>query len=568
MIDAPAITHFTGGATYQFAVQYSDDQAVLRASLDNADVKVVSPGGTALNATLVPGSTSSSDGPVLTATYEIAVPGGAWDHGDNGTYQIRLQTGQVLDTSFHAARPRDLAQTELIGTFDCNYGVFFVDSAVDSVDANPGDGIAADSQGRTTLRAAVIEANALAGDNTIVLGPGQYYLYQGGAGEDAAAAGDLDVFAAESLTIKGDPGGTKIWSSTGDRIFQVFGQSTLNLDNVNLRGGSATGAGDDGDGAGIYNSGTLTTQDVSIENGVAARNGGGIFNDGTLIIQNSSVSANRAGGDGGGIFSNGSLLEITQGGQIGRNFAAGYGGGIAAFGSTAVIGGSSIHDNTADVGGGVYSESSQLTIQDGSSVVENTANSGGGGVGVYDGTAIIQDTTISRNSVVDSGGGGIESWTDMILTRVTLAENQAITGGGIRVIGFEGIVPVVILDQCVLLDNRAESHGGGIHNLGGVVTISDSTVSGNSAISFGGGVFNTSSLTVHRSTFSHNTAGQTGGAIQNLWRLIMTETSVADNIAGDKGGGIYSRMVLVGHLCQHSLRQLGRVRWRSLQRSW
>src|SRR5262249_47016717 len=41
-----------------------------------------------------------------------------------------------------------------------NYS-FTVNSLADSVDANPGDGIAADSLGRTTLRAAIMEANAL-----------------------------------------------------------------------------------------------------------------------------------------------------------------------------------------------------------------------------------------------------------------------------------------------------------------------------------------------------------------------------------------------------------------------
>ncbi len=48
---------------------------------------------------------------------------------------------------------------------------FTVDTSVDSVDANLGDGIAADSLGRTSLRAAVMEANALAGDDTIQLPP-------------------------------------------------------------------------------------------------------------------------------------------------------------------------------------------------------------------------------------------------------------------------------------------------------------------------------------------------------------------------------------------------------------
>lgn len=38
--------------------------------------------------------------------------------------------------------------------------VFVVDSSVDQVDADPGDGVCADADGRCTLRATIQEANA------------------------------------------------------------------------------------------------------------------------------------------------------------------------------------------------------------------------------------------------------------------------------------------------------------------------------------------------------------------------------------------------------------------------
>ena len=46
---------------------------------------------------------------------------------------------------------------------------FTVNTTADTMDANPGDGIAADADGNTSLRAAVMEANSLAGDDTINL---------------------------------------------------------------------------------------------------------------------------------------------------------------------------------------------------------------------------------------------------------------------------------------------------------------------------------------------------------------------------------------------------------------
>ena len=44
---------------------------------------------------------------------------------------------------------------------------FTVNSPADTVDANPGDGVCADAGGNCTLRAAIEEANALVGTDTI-----------------------------------------------------------------------------------------------------------------------------------------------------------------------------------------------------------------------------------------------------------------------------------------------------------------------------------------------------------------------------------------------------------------
>src|SRR4051794_12234281 len=75
---------------------------------------------------------------------------------------------------------------------------FTVNSFTDGADVNPGDGVARTSDGRTTLRSAVMEANALGGAHTIILPAGSYTLSLSGPNDDTApnaAAGDLDVFA-------------------------------------------------------------------------------------------------------------------------------------------------------------------------------------------------------------------------------------------------------------------------------------------------------------------------------------------------------------------------------------
>ena len=76
-----------------------------------------------------------------------------------------------------------------------------VNSTLDDVDAAPGDGVCQTSTpGRCTLRAAVMEANANLGADTIVLQPATVYtLTIAGTTEDAAATGDLDL--TEQVTI-------------------------------------------------------------------------------------------------------------------------------------------------------------------------------------------------------------------------------------------------------------------------------------------------------------------------------------------------------------------------------
>src|SRR5204863_9800730 len=69
---------------------------------------------------------------------------------------------------------------------------FTVNTVLDTVDVNPGDGLARDASGRTSLRAAVMEANALAGADSINLPAGTYALTLPGAEENGGRTGDPD----------------------------------------------------------------------------------------------------------------------------------------------------------------------------------------------------------------------------------------------------------------------------------------------------------------------------------------------------------------------------------------
>ena len=75
----------------------------------------------------------------------------------------------------------DFLRFELYRGFD---SAFSVDSTTDAVDAVPGDGVCATAATECTLRAAIMEANALPGPDAIVVPAGTYVLSIPGTDED------------------------------------------------------------------------------------------------------------------------------------------------------------------------------------------------------------------------------------------------------------------------------------------------------------------------------------------------------------------------------------------------
>ena len=132
------------------------------------------------------------------------------------------------------------AFTAAIGLSAChqNGTVFAVDITTDSVDANPGDGLCADASGSCSVRAAVMEANAVPGVEEIRLMAGTtHFLTIDGGYEDAAATGDLDITDAVVVTGDGAIDATAIL----DRVFDIRHSSGLvELEDLDLRGTAMT----------------------------------------------------------------------------------------------------------------------------------------------------------------------------------------------------------------------------------------------------------------------------------------------------------------------------------------
>src|SRR5262245_35126812 len=110
---------------------------------------------------------------------------------------------------------------------------FAVTTTLDAVDAAPGNGVCADAAGNCTLRAAVQEANALPGFDTIKVPGGIYNLTLLGPNEDAGATGDLDVHS--EVAISGDgPRRTVVDGQQSDRVFDV-NDSSVSLSGLGIR---------------------------------------------------------------------------------------------------------------------------------------------------------------------------------------------------------------------------------------------------------------------------------------------------------------------------------------------
>ncbi len=88
----------TGTTSRLFTVTYSDDVAISAASIGANDIRVLGPGGYDRLARFV-SINNSSDGQTRIATYAVDPPNASeWTDADNGSYTVRMEPSQVIDT--------------------------------------------------------------------------------------------------------------------------------------------------------------------------------------------------------------------------------------------------------------------------------------------------------------------------------------------------------------------------------------------------------------------------------------------------------------------------------------
>ncbi|WP_395739168.1 beta strand repeat-containing protein [Prosthecobacter sp.] len=244
------------------------------------------------------------------------------------------------------------------------------------------------------------------------------------------------------------------------------------------------------------------------------------------------------------------LLGLDTGG----NYIDQYGGAVLNDQSVLTMNNCTLTANKAKQfanlsGGGVCNRarggSATLTL-DHCTVTGNIGGSyddGGGGIYNYvfgaTGTLSVSNSVISNNTTGGDGGGiynyGLGTGpANATISNCTISGNSAAGyhgGGGISSTGdSSGGTSSMTVSSCIITGNSASSTGGG-------------TTSGGGGLLHGGGSNSTNVMTLTNCTISGNTSSRQGGGISNFgWlsttTLTVSKCTINNNTAATNGGGI------------------------------
>ena len=394
--------------------------------------------------------------------------------------------------------------------------------------------------------------------------------------------------------------------SGGGGICAVGKASNVTLSGATITDNKATsnqtnylgvGAGIDAEG------GTLTVTKSNISGNNARGNGGGIFSaEGNVLNVSDTTIQSNQGHNGGGInvgekaaatapsqatITDTKILDNESTGIQGGGVCVGtrataaltnctvagnkttfFGGGICGGICTITLDNVQVESNTVTgkngQGGGVFLQGNQngessLTLKNGTAIQNNSAageNGSGGGIFLYGKVSFHSDGTEDRkisiaNNTAANGGGicaipwillEVSNTPDFALTNTDILNNNAAYGGGI----YAQDGTQLHADKLTVSGNTA-AHGGGMYLLNsGNATIQaelqNSSIDGNSATSWGGGIFAYAgaTITANHTSISKNTASSAGGLL--LWdgcsAALSNNSEVCGNTATD-GAGVY-----------------------------
>ena len=326
--------------------------------------------------------------------------------------------------------------------------------------------------------------------------------------------------------------------------------STFTLTDCKANVGKVTHSNSAG-GSGVLNYGTFNMYGGSISNNT----GNGVASDGTFNMYGGIISNNSSG------VSNLNSFTLYDG-IISNNFSSSYGGGVYNNYKTAkfTMNGGSISDNrTQKIGGGIYNGSDATFTMNGGSISNNKAQQNGGGIYNDSGATFTMNDygSIGGNESASCGGGVYNDGTFTmnsggIHSNISTG-NAPLNGGGGVYNDTNGTFTFGNRSICFITNNKATGYsydsigGGAVYNYGkATCTMKSGMISDNYANN-GGGVFNYSpdsdligTVNLCGSTIKNNTAISYGGGVYNRYNeFIMSAGSITENSAKANGGGVY-----------------------------
>ncbi len=200
----------------------------------------------------------------------------------------------------------------------------------------------------------------------------------------------------------------------------------------------------------------------------------------------------------------GATANFTGLTMTGGSTANGYGGGLYVAGAASLTN-CLVSGNAAEDGGGIFTGPAALLT--------------------------LSNTTVSNNSASNAGAGLCDFDTSVVWTIAgcTFSNNSATSGGGIYTEG------TTSLSDSTLSGNTASNVGAGAVFKGGVATLTNVTISGNSAIANTGGLYDYSSkVTSNNSIIAGNTYN---GSVPSDIGGNSTVVAGSNNLIGTGGSG-------------------------------
>ncbi len=356
---------------------------------------------------------------------------------------------------------------------------------------------------------------------------------------DKGKAKNLTV---ESLTITRGARSSSL--SSGGGIHSADGD--LILTNVIVTGNSENA------GAGVVvDKGNLTITNSVVSNNVAKNNGGGVMvRSGTATIANTTFSKNRAeapdtgAGEGGALVVLSGTVTVTSS-TFDQNMAIQDGGAVWNDGVLSITGSTFTGNATQRDGGAIYDVGLGFTLTD-STVSGNTAAGKGGGIfenSATSGPASSYTRSVIKDNTAGTGGGTYftNSSGPVVIVESTISGNRATLDGGGGIYNSTGLT----LTRSTISGNTSTTRGGGVYNIAGTITGANSTISGNTATVSGGGLFESSNngTTFNNVTVTANASAQGSGITVSAGVLNLSNSIVAgntgspNNVFGTFGGG-------------------------------